>query len=310
MRHRLSLGRWGPRRTWHRPRGQSLVELALLLPVMMLLFAGALDLGRIFYSQITIENAAKEGALEAARNPDSFQYNQDCDVVNNRVMCLVLNEAKGSLYEITKGDVTLTCSPSPCPASPSLGDTVTITVAGRFTLLTPVLAQILGPTMTLSASSVAQLGVVPDPSTAWTSTTTTSTTTSTASTTTTTTTTSTETTTVSTTTTPNCGTPVVPSPTVVASPASGRSESPGPATLFTFTAPAPTPQAGCSFLYSWGFGDGLFAAGTTATHKYLNAGNGSTKEYTVTLVISSSPVPLLPPVPPPWSGSVKVRVNP
>jgi len=272
--------------------------------VMMLLFAGALDLGRVFYSQITIENAAKEGALEAARNPDSFQYNQDCDTVNNRVMCLVLNEAKGSLYEIAKGDVTLTCSPSPCSASPSLGDTVTITVAGRFTLLTPVLAQILGPTMTLSASSVAQLGVVPDPSTTWTSTTTTSTTTTTTSTTTT-----TETTTSSSTTTP-CGTPVVPSGTVQGSPASGRSESPGPATLFTFTAPDVTPQAGCSFLYSWTFGDGLFAAGATATHKYLNAGNGSTKEYTVTLVISSSPVPLLPPVPPPWSDSVKVRVNP
>ena len=71
MRHGLSLGRWAARRTRHRPLGQSLVELALILPVMMLLFAGALDLGRAVYSQIMIENAAKEGALEAARNPRS-----------------------------------------------------------------------------------------------------------------------------------------------------------------------------------------------------------------------------------------------
>ena len=47
----------------HRPsRGQALVELALILPVFLVLFAAALDLGRLYYSQITIHNAAKEGA--------------------------------------------------------------------------------------------------------------------------------------------------------------------------------------------------------------------------------------------------------
>ena len=113
MRHRLPLGRWAARRTRHRSRGQSLVELALLLPVMMMLFAGALDLGRVFYSQITIENAAKEGALEAARNPTSFDNTKPCDKDTNRILCLVLNEAKGSLYEITPSDVTVREWPVP-----------------------------------------------------------------------------------------------------------------------------------------------------------------------------------------------------
>jgi Flp pilus assembly protein TadG len=139
------------------------VELALLLPVMMLLFAGALDLGRIFYSQITIENAAKEGALEASRNPTSFDNTKPCDTETNRVLCLVLNEAKGSLYEITAADVSMSCSPDPCPADPAFGDTVTVNVAGHFTLMTPLLAQVIGPTVTLSASSTAQLGIEPDP---------------------------------------------------------------------------------------------------------------------------------------------------
>ena len=47
--------------------------------------AAALDLGRLYYSQITIHNAAKEGALEASRNPGSFDNTKGCDADTNRV---------------------------------------------------------------------------------------------------------------------------------------------------------------------------------------------------------------------------------
>jgi len=52
-----------------RSRGQALVELAAILPTFLLLVTVALDAGRMFYSQITITDAAREGALEAASNP-------------------------------------------------------------------------------------------------------------------------------------------------------------------------------------------------------------------------------------------------
>ena len=57
----------------HRPRsrGQALVELAIILPVLLLLMLAALDLGRIFYARIAVENAAREGAMEASVNPGS-----------------------------------------------------------------------------------------------------------------------------------------------------------------------------------------------------------------------------------------------
>ena len=42
------------------------MELAIILPVMLLLAVAAIDLGRLFYAQITVENAAREGALTAA----------------------------------------------------------------------------------------------------------------------------------------------------------------------------------------------------------------------------------------------------
>ena len=43
-------------------RGQSLVELAMLLPLLMMIVLGAVDFGRVFFAYTTIVNAAREGA--------------------------------------------------------------------------------------------------------------------------------------------------------------------------------------------------------------------------------------------------------
>lgn len=53
-------------RAWH---GQSMVELALLLPVIALLLVGTVDLGRVFFSYVRLSNAVKEGALFGAYQP-------------------------------------------------------------------------------------------------------------------------------------------------------------------------------------------------------------------------------------------------
>jgi hypothetical protein len=45
-----------------RERGQSLVEFALILPVLMLLFLGAIDFGRVMQARVTAESSAKAGA--------------------------------------------------------------------------------------------------------------------------------------------------------------------------------------------------------------------------------------------------------
>jgi Flp pilus assembly protein TadG len=42
--------------------GQELVEFAIILPLLLLLVFGAVDLGRLFHAYITISNAAREGA--------------------------------------------------------------------------------------------------------------------------------------------------------------------------------------------------------------------------------------------------------
>ncbi len=52
-----------------RSRGQSLVELALALPVLLLLLLGTIDLGRAFFDYIQMRNGAFEGARYGARLP-------------------------------------------------------------------------------------------------------------------------------------------------------------------------------------------------------------------------------------------------
>jgi Flp pilus assembly protein TadG len=47
-------------------RAQSTVELALLLPVFVLLVFGALEFGRVFNAWILVEQAAREGARAGA----------------------------------------------------------------------------------------------------------------------------------------------------------------------------------------------------------------------------------------------------
>lgn len=48
-----------------RERGASAVEFAILLPVLLLVIAGIVDLGRFLFTQISLTNAAREGARAA-----------------------------------------------------------------------------------------------------------------------------------------------------------------------------------------------------------------------------------------------------
>ena len=53
-----------------RRKGQALVELALLLPILLLIVYGALELGRAFFAIIAITNAAREGTRVYTFRPD------------------------------------------------------------------------------------------------------------------------------------------------------------------------------------------------------------------------------------------------
>lgn len=50
--------------------GQTLVELAIILPILLLLILGAMDFGRMFVTKIVLTNAARAGANYLAYNYD------------------------------------------------------------------------------------------------------------------------------------------------------------------------------------------------------------------------------------------------
>ncbi len=124
--------------------GQSILELALLLPLLLLIVAGALDLGRAFHVYITVTNAAREGARYGALYPTDTSG--------------ILNHAR---QEASGAGLTL-CDPMASPPSPceiefpddaqtGPGYPIRMTVQYEFQ---PILGQIFGGhSMMLSASA-------------------------------------------------------------------------------------------------------------------------------------------------------------
>lgn len=54
----------GPNAGW-RERGAAAVELAIIMPLLLLFIAGIVDFGRYFLTEIQLTNAAREGARVA-----------------------------------------------------------------------------------------------------------------------------------------------------------------------------------------------------------------------------------------------------
>lgn len=148
-----------------RSRGQSLVEFAIILPIMFVFLAAVIDLGRVFYATVTLNNAAREGAFQAASDPDSYQAGQPCNTSTNLLVCRVQLESKDSGISIAAADISMTCSVSGCPEQ--AGSMVTVNVSGQFRLVTPLLSVIFGgQTIPMNASATAQREYLPAPNTA------------------------------------------------------------------------------------------------------------------------------------------------
>jgi hypothetical protein len=72
-----------------RRAGQSLVEMALVLPVLAFLTFGLLDFGRAYYYQVSITNAAREGARTAILNIYVGPLTPTCTSSNSYATCPV-----------------------------------------------------------------------------------------------------------------------------------------------------------------------------------------------------------------------------
>ena len=261
-----------------RTRGQSLVELALILPVFMLFFAAVLDLGRIAAAQIAVQNAAREGAFEAAKHPTDFTSASGCPAggATNVIYCRIKLESSGGV-SIAPADVQVICNPLTCATG--IGNTVTVRVNGHFRLLTPLMGVFFGGTqdVVFTGQSVQNLETLPVDN-------------------------------------PNPGPTPVPTPTPTATPTptstSTATPTPTPTSItctlpsagftyehspanrkapqvVTFTDTSTSPNCGIDSWF-WSFGDG-----TTSTqknpppHLYLTVPDDGSETYFVTLVVNN-----------------------
>jgi len=143
------LGRHFRRCCWRRPlrseRGQSLVEIALLMPMLVILLTGALDLGRAYFAYVDLVGAAEYGALFAANHAEKSQAD---------IQAIVAAAEPASGLGVRASDVSLSF-----PEGKASGKPVQVEVRYRFAALTPFVNELFhgqGITLRASASQVVQ----------------------------------------------------------------------------------------------------------------------------------------------------------
>ena len=117
--------------------GNALVEMALTLPVILLLLLATLDLGRAVYAQNIITNAAREGAHYGAMAPDDSQG------IQTRTMNAIIG--------LDTNAVTVTTDEG--------SDTIRVTVTYQFVAITPLIGKFLDQQGTLTLTAVSTMSI-------------------------------------------------------------------------------------------------------------------------------------------------------
>lgn len=146
-------------------KGQSLVEFAFIIPVLMLILLGVFDFGRAFYAYNAISNAAREGArygtvcpydspLKQCRDSDGFPPYDEPDTIEGRAVAQVVTLSQDQFrvrvrFPDPQSIDDQFCVENPYdPAclnpDPATGDPVEVTVIYRFYALTPLIDMIWG----------------------------------------------------------------------------------------------------------------------------------------------------------------------
>jgi len=134
---------------------QALVEFAVVLPVLLLLVGGAIDFGRLFYTRVSIENAAKEGAFFGASHPRCDVSQSSCADPSN-VKWHVENEALAANPVTTTVECIRAGSGVPL-VNCAEDDSYRVTVEHRFLLVTPILSGLFGSGVDLTTSATARV---------------------------------------------------------------------------------------------------------------------------------------------------------
>lgn len=116
--------------------GQALVEIALILPVLVLILMGVFDFGRAFYAYNAISNGAREGARYGIIHPtatDPSPPYDDPDTIEGRAV------AQTFILDIDELNITVET-----PQGTERGNPLTVTMQYDLHALTPLISVIWG----------------------------------------------------------------------------------------------------------------------------------------------------------------------
>jgi Flp pilus assembly protein TadG len=139
-----------------RRRGQAMVEFALVLPIFLLILLIAVDFGRLFYTYVEMNNAAREAAAYGASHPTD----------QAGMLALAQQETNtqhqsgaGAVSVIAachdSGGANLACANA--PGGNGTGNSITVTVASSFTFLTPFVGDLFGGSLHMAASTTTKV---------------------------------------------------------------------------------------------------------------------------------------------------------
>ena len=112
-------------------RGSSAVEIALVLPVVLVLFLGIVEVAFLLFAHVQVANAAREGA----RTGSLCRLNGNCDSLTTAVKDTVFSEAQFlNMTDVgTGGNTAVVVQPSSLSYVPAIGDPITVTVTYNYT---------------------------------------------------------------------------------------------------------------------------------------------------------------------------------
>jgi Flp pilus assembly protein TadG len=111
-------------------RGSSLVEVALVLPVLLVLFLGIVEVAFLLFAHVQVANATREGA----RHGSLCRLHGNCDSLTDVVKTTVLGEAQflNMTDADSGGNTTVVVQPSSLASAPPVGDPITVTVTHNY----------------------------------------------------------------------------------------------------------------------------------------------------------------------------------
>ncbi len=124
---------WCSRRLSGRERGAALVEAAIVIPLLLLIVMGVIDIGRLLSTSAKVQEASQEGALFASYAPSDYLE------VRDRVLDSLED------FDIAPSSITVVCAAN---------DAIEVSIIHHVDLVTPWISEILGSSIAVTGDAV------------------------------------------------------------------------------------------------------------------------------------------------------------